>query len=66
LLDSGAAGSFYVATLFSEEQVYGYVLLDLGTREGVVYEALREFLSAALRGVALTAHARITDSPPAG
>jgi len=53
LLDAGVAGSFYVSTVFTDERVMGYVLLDLGAREGVVYEALREFLSAALRGAAL-------------
>jgi DNA-binding LacI/PurR family transcriptional regulator len=64
LLDGGAADSFYVATVFSDERVLGYVLLDLGTREGVVYEALREFLGAALRGAALNERARITLAPP--
>jgi DNA-binding LacI/PurR family transcriptional regulator len=65
LLDTGVASSFYVATLFSDDRVFGYVLLDLGTREGVVYEALREFLSAAVRGAALNERARVTDAPPA-
>jgi hypothetical protein len=64
LLDAGVAGSFYVATVFSEDRVLGYALLDLGTREGVVYEALREFLGAALRGAALNERARITLAPP--
>ena len=64
LLDSGVSSAFYVATLFSDERVLGYALLDLGNREGVVYEALREFLSAALRGIALHARSRQTDAPP--
>ena len=62
LLDAGVAGSFYVSTGFTDERVMGYVLLDLGAREGVVYEALREFLSAALRGAAL--RARAAESAP--
>jgi hypothetical protein len=65
LLDSGVSGAFYVAALFSEERVLGYALLDLGNREGIVYEALREFLSAALRGIALHTRSRQTDAPPA-
>ena len=65
LLDAGVASAFYVATVFSDERVLGYILLDLGAREGVVYEALREFLSAALRGAALSERARITEAPPA-
>ena len=62
LLDSGVAGSFYVSTVFTDDRVMGYVLLDLGAREGVVYEALREFLSAALRGAALSTRARAAES----
>jgi phosphoserine phosphatase RsbU/P len=65
LLDGGASDAFYVSTVFSDERVLGYVLLDLGTREGVVYEALREFLSAALRGAQLSARARPTEAPGA-
>ncbi|MEO8981043.1 MAG: substrate-binding domain-containing protein [Polyangiaceae bacterium] len=53
LMDNGVSGAFYVATLFSEERVLGYALLDLGPREGIVYEALREFLSATLRNIAI-------------
>ncbi len=64
LLDAGASNAFYVGALFSEERVLGYVLLDLGNREGIVYEALREFLSAAVRGIALHARSRATDAPP--
>jgi DNA-binding LacI/PurR family transcriptional regulator len=64
LLDAGISGAFYVATLYSEERVLGYALLDLGAREGVVYEALREFLSAAVRSIALNARLRQTDAPP--
>jgi len=56
LLEHGAANSFYVSTVCTEDEVLGYVLLDLGACEGIVYEALREFLSAALR----SAHSRIT------
>ena len=65
LLDSGVSSAFYVAALFTDDRVLGYALLDLGNREGVVYEALREFLSAALRGIALHARSRQTDAPPA-
>ena len=64
LLDSGVSGAFYVATLFSGERVLGYALIDLGAREGIVYEALREFLSAAVRGIVLNARSRQTDAPP--
>jgi hypothetical protein len=48
LLDAGVSSALYVSTVFSDERVLGYVLLDLGARDGVVYEALRAFLSAAL------------------
>ncbi len=65
LLDDGVSGAFYVATLFSDERVLGYALLDLGAREGIVYEALREFLSATVRNIALNARSRQTDAPPA-
>ncbi|HEY3665416.1 MAG TPA: substrate-binding domain-containing protein, partial [Polyangiaceae bacterium] len=64
LLDSGASTAFYVSTLFSEERVLGYALLDLGAREGVIYEALREFLNAAVRSIAASARSRQTDAPP--
>ena len=64
LLDAGVSTAFYAAALFSEERVLGYALLDLGSAEGVVYEALREFLSAALRGIALHTRSRVTDAPP--
>jgi hypothetical protein len=64
LLDSDASTAFYVATLFSEERVLGYALLDLSAREGVIYEALREFLNAAVRSIALGARSRQTDAPP--
>lgn len=48
LLDAGVSSALYVSTVFSDDRVLGYVLLDLGARDGVVYEALRAFLSAAL------------------
>ena len=64
LLDAGVSTAFYVGALFSEEGVLGYVLLDLSNREGIVYEALREFLSAAVRGIALDTRSRKTDAPP--
>ncbi len=64
LLDSGTSSGLYVAALFSEDRALGYTLLDLGNREGIVYEALREFLSAAVRGIALHARSRTTDAPP--
>lgn len=64
LLDAGIANAFYVGPLFSEQQVLGYALLDLGSCEGAVYEALREFLNAAVRGIALHTRSRQTDAPP--
>jgi len=63
LLDAGVAKGFYVATVYSAERVLGYLLLDLGKRDGVVYEALREFLNAALRGVELNRLSRATQPP---
>ncbi|MEP7048973.1 MAG: substrate-binding domain-containing protein [Pseudomonadota bacterium] len=64
LLDNGVADGFYFSTLFSEERVLALVLLDLGTREGIVYEALREFLNAAVKNISLHARSRKTDAPP--
>lgn len=64
LLDAGAAGAFYVSALCSEQRVLGYALLELGDHEGLVYEAVREFLSAAVRGIALHERTRRTDAPP--
>jgi DNA-binding LacI/PurR family transcriptional regulator len=64
LLDNGVADGLYVSTLFSEERVLGHVLLDLSAREGTIYEALRDFLNAAVKNISLNARSRRTDAPP--
>jgi hypothetical protein len=55
LLDAGVSTALYVSTVFSDDRVLGYLLLDLGARDGVVYEALRAFMSAALGAAELRA-----------
>lgn len=45
--------TFIVEPLFFEEQELGYMLLEMGPRQGVIYEALRDQISAALKGALL-------------
>jgi DNA-binding LacI/PurR family transcriptional regulator/signal transduction histidine kinase len=45
--------TFVLEPLFFKEDQLGFVLFELGPREGTVYEALREQISAALKGALL-------------
>jgi len=45
--------SFIVEPLFFRQQRLGYALFELGPRQGIVYEALRDQISAALKGAML-------------
>ena len=42
-----------VEPLFFQDHSLGYVILEMGPRQGVIYEALRDQLSAALKGALL-------------
>jgi sigma-B regulation protein RsbU (phosphoserine phosphatase) len=45
--------TFVVQPLFFKEDQLGFVLFEMGPREGTIYEALREQISAALKGALL-------------
>jgi signal transduction histidine kinase len=45
--------TFIVEPLFFKEQELGFMLLEMGPRQGVIYEALRDQISAALKGALL-------------
>ncbi len=45
--------SYVVEPLFFKDEQLGFVLLELGPREGAVYEALRDEISAAIKGALL-------------
>ncbi len=45
--------TFVVQPLFFKETQLGFVLFEMGPREGTIYEALREQISAALKGALL-------------
>lgn len=45
--------SYIVEPLFFKEHQLGFVVLEMGPRQGVIYEALRDQLSAALKGALL-------------
>ncbi|MGC4069968.1 MAG: substrate-binding domain-containing protein [Polyangiaceae bacterium] len=45
--------TFIVEPLFFKEHQLGFVVLEMGPRQGVIYEALRDQLSAALKGALL-------------
>ncbi len=45
--------TFVLEPLFFKEHQLGFVLFEMGPREGTVYEALREQISAALKGALL-------------
>ncbi|APR77997.1 transcriptional regulator, LacI family protein [Minicystis rosea] len=45
--------TFVLAPLCFDDDQLGFVLLEMGPREGTIYEALREQLSAALKGAIL-------------
>jgi C4-dicarboxylate-specific signal transduction histidine kinase len=45
--------TFVVEPLFFKEDQLGFVLFEMGPREGAIYEALRQQISAALKGALL-------------
>jgi signal transduction histidine kinase len=45
--------TFVVQPLFFKEDQLGFVLFEMGPREGTIYEALREQISASLKGALL-------------
>ncbi|MEM9463641.1 MAG: substrate-binding domain-containing protein [Myxococcota bacterium] len=49
----GAPRTFVVENLFFGNEQLGLVLFEFGPREGVIYEALRDQISAALKGALL-------------
>ncbi|NKE61014.1 response regulator [Lentzea sp. PSKA42] len=50
-LDRPEPGSFVVAALFGIEEQLGFVLFEVGSMPGWVYEAIQQQLSSALRGI---------------
>jgi phosphoserine phosphatase RsbU/P len=52
-LPRGRRATFVLEPLFFQEEQLGFVLLEVGPREGAVYEALRDQLSAALMATSL-------------
>jgi DNA-binding LacI/PurR family transcriptional regulator/signal transduction histidine kinase len=53
LLPLGRRSEMIVEPLFFKEEHLGFVLFEMGPRSGVVYEILRDQLSAALKGALL-------------
>lgn len=51
-LSEGRA-TYIIEPLFFKEHSLGFVVLEMGPRQGVIYEALRDQLSAALKGAML-------------
>jgi hypothetical protein len=51
LSESRVSESLFVSTVFTDKRVTGCVLFELDAKRGIVCEALREFLGAALRAV---------------
>ena len=45
--------SYIVEPLFFRQQRLGYALFEMGPRQGIIYEALRDQISAALKGAML-------------
>lgn len=45
--------AFIVEPLFFEEQQFGYALFEIGPADGIMYEMLRDQISAALKGASL-------------
>jgi len=45
--------SFIVEPLFFRQERLGYALFEMGPRQGIIYEALRDQISAALKGAML-------------
>ncbi len=50
--------AFVVEPLFFRDEAIGRLVLEIGPRDGTVYEELRAYLSSALRGAALFAEAQ--------
>lgn len=53
LLPAGRRTSYIVEPLFFKQQRLGYALFEMGPRQGIIYEALRDQISAALKGAML-------------
>ncbi len=53
LLPSNRRTSYIVEPLFFKQQRLGYALFEMGPRQGIIYEALRDQISAALKGAML-------------
>ena len=53
LLPTNRRTSYIVEPLFFKQQRLGYALFEMGPRQGIVYEALRDQISAALKGAML-------------
>jgi diguanylate cyclase (GGDEF)-like protein len=53
LLPARRRTTLLVEPLFFEDEPLGFAVLEMGPREGVIYEALRDQLSAALHGARL-------------
>jgi sigma-B regulation protein RsbU (phosphoserine phosphatase) len=51
----GRRSAVIVEPLFAHERALGYLLLEMGPREGIVYESLAEQVSGAIEGARLTA-----------
>lgn len=52
--------SWVIAPLYSHTEHLGFVLFEVGPREGVIYETLRGQLSSALKGVLLIEQVQLT------
>ena len=52
-LPRGRRAAFVLEPLFFQEEQLGFVLLEMGPREGAVYESLRDQISAALMATSL-------------
>jgi C4-dicarboxylate-specific signal transduction histidine kinase len=53
LFPSSRRVSFIVEPLFFRQQRLGFALFEMGPRQGIIYEALRDQISAALKGAML-------------
>jgi signal transduction histidine kinase len=53
LLPQDRQSAYIVEPLFFKEEQLGFVLFEIGPREGAVYEALRDEISAAIKGARL-------------
>jgi DNA-binding LacI/PurR family transcriptional regulator/C4-dicarboxylate-specific signal transduction histidine kinase len=53
VLGRGRPSAFIVEPLFFREEQLGFVLFEMGPREGSIYETLRDQISAAMKGALL-------------